>query len=67
MDLLPSPNSLLNLTLANLFNSFATTNFSNIVVVFRNFISNVYYGVASGHIDNKNTIYMSKESHIFEN
>lgn len=67
MDLLPSLNSLLNLTLANLFNSFATTNFGNIAVVFKNFLRNVYYGVASGHVDNKNTIYMSKESHILEN
>lgn len=67
LDLLPSLNSMLTLTLTNLFNSFITTNFSNFILVSRNFFSNTYHRIASGDTTIKSTIYMSKESHILDN
>ena len=67
LDLLPSINSMLTLTLTNLFNSFITTNFSNFILVSRNFFSNTYHRIASGDTTIKSTIYMSKESHTLDN
>jgi hypothetical protein len=66
LDMVPSITSVLNVTLANLFNSFITVNFSGVISIFKNFYSNVYYSVASGYPNSANTIYMSKESHVLE-